>query len=282
MNREEAQRRSDEALDALTQALAAGKGPELVAYLEMIGRFHQYSFGNCMLIALQRPEATHVAGFRRWKQLGRHVKKGGSGIAILAPLVYRPKAEEGAPAGEPEDEPTKARSLRGFRVVCVFDVSQTEGQELPELAMTITGDPGEHCVRLEQLIRGRGFELKFEAILGGAKGVSSGGLITVEPDLPPAETFAELVHELAHELLHKAERRKETTKSIRETEAEAVAFVVCKAVGLDGLARSADYIQLWAGDKELLLQSLDLIQKTAAGILGDLHGVEPEEVPHAA
>lgn len=281
MNREEASKLSEDTIAQLALALEQGKSEAMTNYLSMLSRFHSYSFRNCLLIAIQRPDATHVAGFSRWKELRRFVKKGEKGIAILAPLVYR-KKEGDEPVDKPSDaDADNVRVLHGFKVVHVFDVTQTEGQELPQFASP-DGDPGDKLSQLEAIVRRRGVELKYEPIPGGAEGVSRGGEITLRPDLSPAKTFSVLVHELAHELLHKGERKKVVGKTVKETEAEAVAFVVCKAIGLDPGSSSSDYIQLYNGDKELLMQSLDYIQKTASFILAELHtpatamSVEPQ------
>lgn len=286
MVREEALKKSDEALQQLVADLGQGKSETLVQYLDMLSRFHQYSFGNCLLIAWQKPDATLVAGFHRWKQLGRNVKKGEKGIAILAPMVSRCKGEHESDMTEPVQETqdqdhAKARVLRGFRVVHVFDVSQTEGQALPDFA-TVTGDPGDRLAKLEDVVRQHGIELNYEPIPDGALGLSHGGRITVLPTLSQPETFSVLVHEFAHELLHRGHRRKETTRTIRETEAEAVAYVVCRACGLDCSTKSADYIQLYSGDKDLLLQSLEHIRNVSTTILTALEAPEAEEVRHVA
>lgn len=275
MNREEALQKSEDALQELALDLQSGRSETLVKYLDVMGRFHRYSFGNCMLIAMQKPEATVVAGFGHWKKMGRFVKKGERGIGILAPLVSKRKAEEDSL----EDE--KSKRVFGFRVVHVFDVSQTEGKELPELA-TFTGDPGQKLQDLEEVVRGKGIELQYEAIAGGALGVSSGGKITVIPGLEAAEQFAVLAHELAHEMLHRGDRRKDTTKIIRETEAEAVAYAVSRAVGLNGSTSSSDYIKLWNGDNEVLMQSLDLIRNVASSIISDLEQAGKKEMQHVA
>ncbi|QDT52782.1 hypothetical protein Pan44_07940 [Caulifigura coniformis] len=280
--REEIQERATAAFEELVAALAQGNSEQLTAYLQTMSRFHQYSFGNCMWIVLQRPDATHVAGFQRWKQLGRFVKSGEKGIAILAPLAFRKKrtaeeerGEDQSPADE--DNPEKpSRRVAGFKVAYVFDVSQTDGKPLPEFA-AVNGDPGDRLERLEDVIRGYGIELNYEPISGGALGVSEGGVIRVLPTLLPAEAFSVLAHELAHELLHRGERRKETTKTVRETEAEAVAFVVCQASGIESRTRSSDYIRLYAGDKELLQQSLEHIQRVSTAILLQLQE-EPKAV----
>ncbi len=272
MNREDVLKQSEQALEELAEALAQGRSETLVRYLEMLSRFHQYSFGNCMLIALQRPDATHVSGFRRWKQLGRYVKKGEKGILILAPIVRRQKAEAQDTVEADDEVSEKTAPVCGFRAVHVFDVTQTEGAELPQFSR-IEGDPGEKVQKLEAVVRGHGIELVYDQHLGGADGRSEGGKIVLREGLSPAEQFAVLAHELGHELLHRTERRKETTRKVRELEAEAVAFVVSKAAGLDGICRSADYIQLYAGDKQLLMESLDHIQRVASSIIEELGSV---------
>jgi antirestriction protein ArdC len=234
----------------------------------MLSRFYEYSWGNCVLISRQRPDATRVAGFQRWKKLGRYVKKGEKGIFILAPVIRRTKQAEEAS----KDDPHVTRlNVCGFRAAYVFDVSQTEGKELAEFSR-IDGDPGEQLEKLEALVRRRGIELQYADHLGGADGRSEGGKITVRNGMPPAETFSVLAHEAAHELLHRSARRKETTRKVRELEAEAVSFVVSKAAGLDGIGRSADYIQLYSGDRELLQQSLDHIQRVASSMIAELTG----------
>jgi antirestriction protein ArdC len=263
--------RVSDALGQLQSDLAAGKSENLVNYLKFLGRFHSYSFQNAMLIFLQRPDASHVAGFNTWKTLGRHVRKGEKGIGILAPISARRRKDDVAsPAiaeptdAMPLDEPT--RKIVGFRVVHVFDVSQTDGEPLPDID-TVRGEPGDYLPRLQDAITSHGITLTYEPIAGGALGVSSGGAIVVSPDLPDAERFSVLVHEFAHELLHRSERRAETTKTVRETEAEAVAYAVGHAIGLQAASRSSDYIQLYHGDPNVLAESLHHIQRTAHAIL---------------
>ncbi|MBX3439811.1 MAG: hypothetical protein KF861_20140 [Planctomycetaceae bacterium] len=280
MNREEALKASDDAIKELAQALQQGKSETLLKYLDTMSRFHRYSFGNCMLIAMQKPDAMIVAGFGRWKELHRWVKKGEKGIAILAPMVSRKKADADTEDGqEPEGQPTAV--LRGFRVVYVFDVSQTEGKELEEFAH-FDGDPGDKIACLEQVIRSKGIELEYVDSLGGALGMSEGGKISVLSSLPKAHQFSVLVHELAHELLHRGDRRKETTKIVRETEAEAVAYAVCRWAGLDCSTAASDYIQLYSGDERVLMQSLELIRDVAGHIITELEQLGSEEVRDVA
>jgi antirestriction protein ArdC len=260
MNTDQAKKLSEAAISKLMDALERGQSEGLKNYLRVMSRFHHYSWGNCLLIYSQRPDATHVAGFQAWLKLRRFVRKGEKGIVILAPMVGRKKSDHELT----EDQQTR---LFGFRAAHLFDVSQTEGEPLPEFAKG-NGDPQDYAERLKQFIAGQNIALDYDAKIAPAQGLSSGGKITLLPDLPPAEHFSVLVHEVAHEILHCGARRKATNHTIRETEAEAVAFVVCCAIGLDTNTSSSDYIQLHAGDKDTLAESLTFIQQTAAEILG--------------
>jgi hypothetical protein len=266
----------------LIEQLEAGKSEALTAYLNAMSRFHNYSFGNILAIAVARPDATRVAGLYAWNQLGRKVKKGERGIRILAPMMgVRRKPDE-----EAEKDITKQNRmvLVGFRSAYVFDVAQTEGADLPEMAR-FSGDVGEYRNGLIDFITAQGIELEFNERIAPALGVSYGGRIAVLPGQSKAEEFGTLVHEVAHEMLHRAERRTTTTKQVKETEAEAIAFVVSKSVGLTTSTASADYIQLYHGNAALLAESLEVIQRTSAVILGALEAhSEPaaEEVAEAA
>ena len=223
MKRDDTKQLVTEGLAQLNQALASGRSETLMRYLAVMGRFYRYSFGNVMLILMKREDATHVAGFHTWKSLGRRVKSGEKGIGILAPCRYKRKSEDDA-----NDE---TEHIRGFKVVHVFDISQTEGEDLPEFAR-VHGEPGDNLARIEQVIRDAGVKLEYAPLPLGTQGASSGGKIVVRPDLSESETVAILVHEHAHEMLHqKGGRKHECSRTVRETEAEAVAFVVCQALG---------------------------------------------------
>jgi hypothetical protein len=251
----------------LIEQLEAGHSEALTEYLTAMSRFHHYSFGNVLEIARQMPNATRVAGFWAWKQLGRSVKSGEKGIRILAPIVgvKRKKDEE----AEKDITKQNTRVLVGFRNAYVFDVSQTEGVDLPELR-EMSGNVGENHDRLVSFIEKQGIALTYTEKIGPALGMSYGGRIAILPGQSKAEEFSTLVHELAHEMLHKAERRTATTKVVRETEAEAVAFVIAKAVGLQTGSASADYIHLYHGNASLLAESLEVIQQTSGVILAAL------------
>lgn len=255
------------ALAELNEALRKGKSETLIRYLAMLARFHRYSYGNVLLIASQRPEATHVAGFHTWKKLGRFVKKGEKGILILAPITFR-RSKVGGEEATDEAEDTEA--VLRFRGVYVFDVGQTDGEPLPAPA-EVAGDPDACLSRLRQAVTARGISLDYDELPGGAEGMSRGGRISLRPGLAPAEEFSVLVHELAHEILHQG-TEKRPTKVVRETEAEAVAFVVCHAIGLDTGTAASDYIQLYSGNTAQLARSFDRIQRAAAEII---EGMEP-------
>ena len=220
------------------------------------------------------PAATRVAGFWTWKNLGRSVKAGQKGIRILAPIVgvRRKKDTEASKDITKQNE----RVLLGFRNAYVFDISQTDGVDLPAMR-EVSGDPGENLDRLAAFVQSRGIQLVYNPNIAPALGMSYGGRIAILPGQSKAETFATLVHETAHELLHKSERRTATTKTVRETEAEAVAFVVGKAVGLVNDDASASYIQLYHGNASLLAESLEVIQQTASIILAALDPAVTEE-----
>ena len=158
----------------------------------------------------------------------------------------------------------------GFRSAYVFDVCQTEGKDLPALSERVTGDVGEYRERLLDFIAAQGIRFEFKESIAPALGMSYGGRIAILPGQCSAEEFSTLVHELAHEMLHKAERRTATTKTVRETEAEAIAFVVGKTIGLSTGRASADYIHLYHGNAALLTESLEVIQRTSAVILSAL------------
>ena len=270
MKKDDAKQLADQAIRALQEELKAGRSESLLKYLDAMSRFHNYSWNNCMLIALQMPEATFVAGFRRWLQMGRHVRKGGTGIGIMAPLIYRSRDDSGADASPAVDKSKSAeRSIRGFKIVHVFDVSQTDGEELPQFA-AITGDPGELLSSMEELIRSTGIILKDEVLNSGIKGVSRQGEIAIAEGLPAAERCSVLAHELAHEWMHDQEQRRVLKKTVRETESEAVAYVVCRSFGLDCSTRSSDYIQMYDGNEGTLIASLERIQKTAARMIESL------------
>jgi antirestriction protein ArdC len=259
MKAEQIKEITEKATEQLVAALQAGQSEELASYLKAIGRFHRYSLYNVMLIASQKPNASYVAGFRTWNQLGRFVKKGEKGILILAPIARR-KAENS------ENDENESSRIAGFRAAYVFDVSQTDGQDLPHIG-AVHGDPREHADGLRKVAAAQNIAIEYSQDIAPARGSSHGGRILLLPGQSPAEEFSTLVHELAHELLHRGDRREQTSRKVRETEAEATAFVVCHAIGLENVSAACDYIQLWNGDSQLLTESLGYVRAAASALL---------------
>ena len=272
MKSEEIKQITSKAIEQLIGALNEGRSETLTQYLAAIGRFHRYSLRNVMLIASQKPTATHVAGFHAWHKLGRFVKKGEKGILILAPIVRR--KNESIEQSETDESSTAV----GFRAAYVFDISQTDGQELPEIG-GVSGDPSGYRARLGNFVTEQGITLEYSQDIAPARGTSAGEKITLLPGQSPAEEFATLVHEVAHEKMHRNERRSSTSKRSRETEAEAVAFVVCQAIGLETGSAAADYIGLYGGDAKLLNESLEYVQRTATQILNAIRADELSAPP---
>lgn len=255
MNADELKKLTTTALDELRAALDAGRSERLTDLLKTMARFHRYSMNNVCLIVSQRPTATRVAGFHTWRTMGRFVRKGEKGIAILAPIVGRKRDDVD---GEP-------KTVVGFRAAFVFDVEQTDGAPLPEAAQA-SGDPGAATQSLIGAIVSSGICVEHADELDGAEGLSHGGRIQILNGLTPAAEFSVLAHEYAHELLHRSADRP-ASRDTRELEAEAVAFVVSTAIGLDSTDAARDYIHLYRGDGEALSASLERIQRTASAML---------------
>jgi antirestriction protein ArdC len=259
MKVDEVKQITSKALEELVTALENGHSETLTAYLKTMSLFSKYSLNNLFLIARQRPDARRVAGFHTWRKLGRYVRKGEKGIAIIAPLVRRKSDEKSQPA---DDD----RVIAGFKVAHVFSEEQTDGEPLAQIGQ-VGGDPGYYLSRLEEFVRENGVDLRYSDEIAPARGMAEQGKITLLPEQTAAETFATLVHEVAHSEMHFGDRRSRTTKRIRETEAESVAYVVCSAIGLETGTAAQDYVGLYGGDSELLLESLQFIQQTANRIL---------------
>ena len=255
-------------------------------FLTTMAKFHDYSIGNQILIMLQKPDAVRVAGFNTWKDLGRWVKKGEKGIAILAPVMppkakvtcpgcgaevprtakFCPECEHGLEVGVEIDQP------RFFRVVHVFDLGQTEGDPLPEFEVPVlTGEVNEELfASLLDLMKSRGVRVSFEPRPHqdpGIKGQYSHGEIWVRPEEPRAQQLKTLVHEIAHYYSKGVFR---IPRQDAETIAESAAYVVGAHYGFDTGVRSFPYVALWAQDKKVLDQNLNSIREVATKILGDL------------
>jgi hypothetical protein len=250
------------------QALATGE--DWRAMLDVARRFHTYSANNVWMILSQRPAATRVAGYRRWQSLGRHVLAGEHGIAILAPVSYKPSktasTEQGeAPAPAPAMADGERRVIRGFRVAHVFDIDQTEGAALPEVApAALDGDvPAELWDRLEELLYESGFRL-LRGNTGTANATTSflTRTVVVGTGLAPAQAAKSLVHEVAHTMLHDGTEYERGCRGVAEVEAESVAYLVCAAAGMATDAYSFPYVARWSdGD-------VALVRTTAERVVG--------------
>ncbi len=253
--------------------------------LDTAAKFHSYSLGNLLLIALQAPQATRVAGFRTWQSLGRQVRKGERGIAILAPCTYRPKATDQAePAGSAMPEPATScsggatpdagsKQVRGFRVVHVFALHQTEGDPLPDVAPALlTGQaPAGLWDDLAGQVIGYGYALE-RGDCCGANGYTdpTRRVVRVRDDIDKAQAVKTLAHELGHlECGHVTDLPTYLTCRGRcEVEAESVAYVVAAAHGLDASGYTFAYVAGWAGgDLTCVRQAAETVTKAARTIL---------------
>lgn len=269
----------DKHVHVLVEQMQQGKSDQLIRYLEFTAQFHQYSFRNIMLALSQKGDISRLAGLKQWNKLGRHVRQGEHGIMILAPMILKSKDSDQTGERENDEEST----IIYFRPVYVFDVSQTNGADLPELVHA-QGDVSSIYPRLQEAVREAGIELEYLDVIPvapSAEGVSMKGRIILRRDLPEPEAFRTLAHEYAHELLHWQGDKE--SKTIRETEADAVAFVVCRHFGVE--CDSSDYLLMYDSDPQVLLGRLESIRQTAATIIGHIdpatEGSEEPEMPEA-
>ena len=254
-------------IDRLANAVDAVRASaQFRAYLDVQARFHNYSWRNTMLICAQCPDATQVAGYRAWQQLGRQVRKGERAIGIIAPCPFKRPETDNATGKETE------RQGMYFKAVSVFDVAQTDGEPLPDVECPDIETAADGLLaNLQTVATKRGIAVAFTKIDDGAYGVSKGGAIDIDPTHATGQQAKTLAHELAHEALHKDPKtRGQLTRSTAELEAEAVAYVVCRHHGLDSELRASRYIALWDGDGKGLRDSLERIGKTARGIIDDV------------
>lgn len=268
--RHQQQSKVEEAAERLASGVAQiVDGDEFRRYLQTAARFHHYSANNCLLILMQYPEASRVAGYRAWQSMGRQVRKGEKGIRILAPIARKIEDEK---TGE------EVRALCGFKTSTVFDISQTDGEELPEAppaSLPEDLDPEEGAEVAGLIYEGlRGFcEAKGVAVEEEQRRSGDYGTyyrkerrIALNDSLPTVEKATTLAHELAHHLLHGQETDR-GTKAAKEIEAEGVAFVTCAAFGLDTSRFTFAYVANYAGEPEALKATLERIQKAARRLI---------------
>lgn len=250
--------------DGVKAVFESDKYKECLRYMS---KFTNYSAGNCILIMLQKPEASLVAAFGKWKQLGRTVNKGERGIAILAPMTFKSKQS----TDEEEQDETEEKNV-GFRKVYVFDVSQTSGEPVPEYVHDLDEDiEEEHTEAVINAVRSvTGIPVDVEDISGGAKGYYSHSeqRIVIQAGLSGAQAVKTAIHECAHALLHDPDKNMptaNTARSDKEVQAESVAYIVASRYGLDTSEYSFPYIASWSQGKQLeqLNRFLNVIQETA-------------------
>jgi hypothetical protein len=248
-------------LAELTDEAAANE--KIIQYLTFQARFHHYSPWNVILIMWQKPEATRIAGFNTWKSLGRF-PHAGRGLKIWAPHFKKIV----------DDNEKEFRLLSGFHLTTVWDVSDTEGDELPtdRGVWTETEEGGEELfAQLKGVATKLGIEVHERENMGLTGGWSAGGEIAINMSRPGIARVNTIIHELAHELLHK-EERKELTSATMELEAEAVSYVVATHLGIPSLA--ANYIALWRGRSEDIKDRLERIWKGTKTIIETLEDCE--------
>ena len=267
------------------------------SYLSTMSKFHNYSFNNTLLIAMQKPEATLVAGYQAWqKNFERHVNKGEKAIRILAPAPYKIKEERDKldpvtgemmfdENGMPQKEETEV-TIPAFRAVSVFDVSQTDGKPIPELEVNellSTVEGYEDFV--QALMNISPVPIAFEDIPGDSKGYFSTAekRIAVQENMSESQTLKTMVHEVAHSMLHDKEVNQSMDipvkdRNTKEVEAESVAFTVCQHFGIDTSDYSFGYIAGWSSGRNMkeLKSSLDTIRKTASELITGIEGAMQE------
>lgn len=248
-------------------------------YLDVMSRFHEYSFRNVLLILEQMPKATAIASFTAWKSMGRSVKKGEHGIRILAPVTYPakrnvPVPDEGTGLYDREADGSvrcerKEVRVCGFRPVSVFDISQTDGEPLPDIVHELEGDIEGYDRVFNALVKASGVTVRYGDLPGAAYGAvdTETGEVTLRRDLSQAQSIKTLVHEIAHYQMHPPGNK--YPRALREVQAESMAYVVSAHFGLDTSSYSLGYLDGWASevaDPELKA-SLDTVCRNASKLI---------------
>ena len=285
--------KSKDKVTEITDKLESGikelfEGEKFKEYLDTMSKFHNYSFNNTMLIAMQKPDATLVAGFNSWKnKFERNVNKGEKGIQIFAPAPYKIKKEQtkldpdtDLPVLGKDGKPIKEEvevTIPAFKVVSVFDVSQTSGKELPTLgADELSGNVKDYEKFFNVVREASPVPIKFDKIDGTAKGFyhHEDKLITIKENMSEAQTIKTAIHEIAHAKLHdrdlkKSDIEKPKDRSTEEVEAESIAYTVCQHFGIDTSDYSFAYVASWGSGKDTpeLKFSLETIRSTASELI---------------
>lgn len=221
------------------------------SYLATMSKFWDYSCRNQLLIHIQSPNATKVAGYHRWKQLKRTVRKGEKGIRIMAPIVRTTNNEE---------------EIFAFKPATVFDVSQTEGEPLPDMDIDIKGNDKQDILnKLMQYCARLSVKIEFKPLSDDLYGYNSNGLIAINNTKSPNTQAGTLIHEIAHEILHK--NNNSFNKQQREIQAEAVAYAVSKCLGLE--SKGFNYLALYDADYKKIMENLSIISEASKKIMSE-------------
>lgn len=281
-------------MDEMFQALEKGvqdvfSSDKFEEYLKSMSRFHNYSVNNQLLIYMQKPDATHVAGYNAWqKSFDRHVLRGAKSIKILAPCPFSVEVDKLDPATQKpilnsDGEVVKEKIEKiSFKPVSVFDVSQTDGKPLPKLAENLKGSLDNAAEYKSAIIAISPCPINFEKIPGSANGycMGDGSKIVVKEGLSDTQTVKTMIHELAHRNIHcipeepssKTLNQDKKSRQQKELEAESTAFIVCRYFGIDTSEYSFGYVAGWSCGKsqEMLRESLTTIQATSSNIIDSM------------
>lgn len=276
-----------ERIKEITDQLEAGiqelfESDKFKDYLTCMSKFHNYSLNNTILIAMQKPDATLVAGYKAWQtDHGRTVRKGEHGIKILAPCKFKVTVESdenGTLENSGNDEKTKVMEYLRFKITHVFDVSQTEGKELPSIGVDeLTGDVRDYRSMYKALVRTCPVAIVMEEIEGGAKGYynDTDKRIAILAGMSEMQTIKTIIHEMAHQKMHaeeNADPEHPVDRRTKEVEAESVAYTVCQHLGLDTSDYSFGYIAGWSStrDTKELKASLERIRSASDELITEI------------
>lgn len=265
-------------MDEITEKLEQGlrdlfNSEKYKTYLTTMSKFHNYSFNNTLLIAMQRPDASLVAGYGAWqKNFERHVKKGAKGIKIISPVKLKLEVDDDK---SDKEGAKKIVEVTKFKVSTVFDVSDTEGKELPRIGVDqLSG----HVEKFHQLTKAvenvSKVPIEYKDIEGGAKGYYSPkqNKIVVQKNMTQTQTLKTLIHEMAHSILHSDTEKSDKRRGTKEVEAESVAYAVCQRYGVDTSDYSFGYIAGWSTSRGIdeLKSSMQTIRRAANEIISDI------------
>lgn len=275
----------NEKVEQLVQDLENGlediiKGDKYKEYLNAMSKFHNYSARNTILILRQNPMATHVASYGTWKKLGRQVKKGSKGLGIFVPMKFDkdiemtkidPKTRKPMLDKEGKEiKENKKQSYLTFGKGSVFDISQTDGKELPKLAEELKGDVENYDIFLNSLKEISSVPIEFEEIYSSANGYYHlvDKRIAIKKGLSQKHTLKTAIHEISHAEVH-SEDNPSKDRSTKEVEAESIAYIVCKNYGLDTSDYSFGYITGWneSKDNKIVLESLETIRNKSTNLI---------------